>query len=102
MRPEEVADNAVAGQYGPGGSAARRCPVSGRRRASTRIRRPTLMPRSLFMVDNWRWAGVPFYIRTGKALPKRVSEIAIQFRSAPLAVFRNDSGENERDGVRTC
>jgi glucose-6-phosphate 1-dehydrogenase len=35
------------------------------------------------MVDNWRWAGVPFYLRTGKRLPKRVSEIAIEFRRAP-------------------
>ena len=36
-----------------------------------------------FQVDNWRWAGVPFYLRTGKRLPERVSEIAIQFRRAP-------------------
>jgi glucose-6-phosphate 1-dehydrogenase len=40
-----------------------------------------------FFVDNWRWAGVPFYVRTGKRLPKRVTEIAIQFNSAPLAIF---------------
>ena len=40
-----------------------------------------------FFVDNWRWAGVPFFIRTGKRLPKRVTEIAIQFDAAPLAVF---------------
>ena len=46
-----------------------------------------------FLVGNWRWAGVPFYIRTGKSLPKRVTEIAIHFRSAPLAVFRNELGE---------
>jgi glucose-6-phosphate 1-dehydrogenase len=41
-------------------------------------------------IDNWRWAGVPFLLRTGKRLPKRVSEIAIQFRSVPLMLF--DSG----------
>ena len=39
------------------------------------------------MVDNWRWQGVPFYLRTGKRLPKKVSEIAIQFRQVPLAIF---------------
>jgi glucose-6-phosphate 1-dehydrogenase len=39
-------------------------------------------------IDDWRWAGVPFYLRTGKRLPKRVSEIAIQFKSAPLVLFR--------------
>ena len=39
-------------------------------------------------VDNWRWAGVPFYLRTGKRLPKRVSEVAIQFHSAPHLPFQ--------------
>jgi glucose-6-phosphate 1-dehydrogenase len=38
-------------------------------------------------IDNWRWAGVPFYIRTGKRLPKRASEIAIQFRDVPQILF---------------
>jgi glucose-6-phosphate 1-dehydrogenase len=40
-------------------------------------------------IDNWRWAGVPFYLRTGKALAARKTEIAIKFRSAPLALFRD-------------
>src|SRR5215831_12321118 len=40
------------------------------------------------MVDNWRWAGVPFYLRTGKRLRRRNTEIAIQFRNPPLALFR--------------
>ena len=39
------------------------------------------------MIDNWRWQGVPFYLRTGKRLPKKVSEIAIQFRNVPLTIF---------------
>jgi glucose-6-phosphate 1-dehydrogenase len=38
-------------------------------------------------VDNWRWAGVPFYLRTGKCLPERVSEIAVQFKQPPLQFF---------------
>ena len=38
-------------------------------------------------IDSWRWAGVPFYLRTGKALPSRVTEIAVQFKRAPLALF---------------
>jgi glucose-6-phosphate 1-dehydrogenase len=41
------------------------------------------------MIDNWRWAGVPFYLRTGKRMPKRWTEIAIRFRRAPLALFRD-------------
>jgi glucose-6-phosphate 1-dehydrogenase len=44
-----------------------------------------------FGLDNWRWAGVPFYVRTGKRLPKRTTEIAIQFRRPPLEIFRRAS-----------
>jgi len=40
------------------------------------------------LIDNWRWAGVPFYLRTGKRLNKRATEIAIRFKKAPLALFR--------------
>ncbi|MEL6578614.1 MAG: glucose-6-phosphate dehydrogenase [Cyanobacteria bacterium J06621_12] len=40
-------------------------------------------------IDNWRWAGVPFYLRTGKRLPERVSEIAIQFKQPPSLLFRD-------------
>jgi glucose-6-phosphate 1-dehydrogenase len=42
-------------------------------------------------LDSWRWAGVPFYLRTGKRLPKRTTEIAIQFRRPPLEIFRRAS-----------
>jgi len=41
------------------------------------------------MIDNWRWAGVPIYLRTGKALARRHTEVAIQFKQAPLALFRD-------------
>ena len=54
-----------------------------------------------FFIDNWRWAGVPFYLRTGKRLPKRVTEIAIQFRQAPLMLFdsaADDANRAERAG----
>ncbi|MCS6908324.1 MAG: glucose-6-phosphate dehydrogenase [Anaerolineales bacterium] len=46
-------------------------------------------------IDNWRWAGVPFYIRSGKRLPKNVTEIAIQYKQVPLSLFgwRNMAGE---------
>jgi len=43
-----------------------------------------------FFIDNWRWAGVPFYIRTGKMLPTRVTEIVIHFQSTPHHLFAND------------
>ncbi len=43
--------------------------------------------------DNWRWAGVPFYLRTGKRLPKRVTEISIYFKDAPLKIFGKRAGD---------
>jgi glucose-6-phosphate 1-dehydrogenase len=46
------------------------------------------------MIDNWRWAGVPFYLRTGKALGGRRTEIAIKFKSAPFALFRDTPVES--------
>jgi glucose-6-phosphate 1-dehydrogenase len=46
------------------------------------------------MVDSWRWAGVPFYMRTGKALAAKKTEIAIRFKQAPLALFRDTPAEN--------
>ena len=44
-------------------------------------------------VDNWRWAGVPFYLRTGKRLPRKKSEVVVQFKEPPLALFRQASME---------
>jgi glucose-6-phosphate 1-dehydrogenase len=46
-------------------------------------------------IDNWRWAGVPFYIRTGKRTPRRVSEIVVQFRTIPHSIFGRDAGAIE-------
>jgi glucose-6-phosphate 1-dehydrogenase len=43
-------------------------------------------------VDTWRWAGVPFFLRTGKRMPKRVTEIALQFKAPPLLLFGRDTG----------
>ena len=70
----------------------------GARRGSARLPRPsrTSTPASTtetfvalrLQLDNWRWAGVPFYLRTGKRLPKRTTEIAIQFRRPPLEIFK--------------
>jgi glucose-6-phosphate 1-dehydrogenase len=45
-------------------------------------------------IDNWRWAGVPFYVRTGKRLAARNTQVVIQFRRAPLILFRDTSVES--------
>ncbi len=90
MKPEEIAANTVAGQYGPGRIGGEE--IGGfRSEKGVNPDSPTdTFVAATFWVGNWRWSGVPFYIRTGKALPKRVTEIAIHFRSAPLAVFHNE------------
>jgi glucose-6-phosphate 1-dehydrogenase len=95
MKPEEIAENTVAGQYGPGRTGGESVPGFRQEKGVDPDSQTETYAAATFLIGNWRWAGVPFYVRTGKYLPKRVSEIAIQFRSAPLAVFRNDDGENE-------
>ena len=77
----------VRGQYGPG-------LINGQRVPGYR-QEPGVNPQSTtetfaalkLHVDNWRWAGVPFYLRTGKRLPQRWTEIAVQFKQPPLALF---------------
>ncbi|MDZ7723084.1 MAG: glucose-6-phosphate dehydrogenase [candidate division KSB1 bacterium] len=50
-------------------------------------------------LNNWRWAGVPFYLRTGKRLPKRVTEIAIAFRQAPMQIFGKAASETSSNNI---
>jgi glucose-6-phosphate 1-dehydrogenase len=52
-------------------------------------------------VDNWRWAGVPFYLRTGKRLPKRASEIAIYFKEVPRILYNIGSGPSLQQNMLT-
>ena len=96
MSPEEVLANAIRGQYGEGEINGER--VFGYRQeqnVAPNSNTETFVAMKL-MIDNWRWAGVPFYLRTGKRLPKRVTEIAIQFKSAPLTLFRDTPVERLR------
>jgi glucose-6-phosphate 1-dehydrogenase len=85
--PERVDAECVRGQYGPGSIAGK--PVPGYRQEEGVA--PDSATETFAMLtmyfDNWRWAGVPFYIRSGKRMPKRVTEIAIQFRAAPHQLF---------------
>ena len=94
LTPERVLHQAVRGQYGPGWSERQR--VCGYREEDSlppSSNTETYVALELF-VDNWRWAGVPFYLRTGKRLARRTSEIAIQFRRPPLLLFRDTSVEH--------
>lgn len=80
---------AVRGQYTSGWSRGK--PVPGYRDeegASPDSTTPTYAALKL-NIDNWRWKGVPFYLRTGKRMPKKVSEIAIQFKEVPYLMFQS-------------
>jgi glucose-6-phosphate 1-dehydrogenase len=83
MQPEEVPQHAVAGQYD-----------GFRQEPGVDPGSPTdTFAAITFYVDNWRWAGVPFFVRTGKKLAKRTTDIAIQFNSAPLRLFASGDGD---------
>jgi glucose-6-phosphate 1-dehydrogenase len=85
--PERVRLECVRGQYGAGSIGGK--PVPGYREEKDVA--PDSVTETFAAVtmwfDNWRWSGVPFYVRSGKRLAKRVTEIAIQFRAAPHALF---------------
>jgi glucose-6-phosphate 1-dehydrogenase len=93
MTADEVRQNAVPGQYGPARIGGEDAPGFRQEPGVDPNSQTNTYAAVTFFVDNWRWAGVPFYIRTGKRLAKRVSEIAIQFNSAPLHLFNQDSGD---------
>jgi glucose-6-phosphate 1-dehydrogenase len=87
MTREQVAKHTVRGQYGPGKIDGK--PVPGYRQE------PGVNPNSLtetyvaveFHVDNWRWAGVPFYVRAGKRMSRSLTEVAVHFKRTPQALF---------------
>ncbi len=82
-----VAHNTVTGQYTSGFSGDRGVPGYREEEGSNPRSDTETFVALRAEIDNWRWAGVPFYLRTGKRLQKRVSEIVIQFKSAPFNIF---------------
>ena len=94
LSSEEVLTRTVRGQYGPGVEGGQRVP--GYRQEEDvppDSRRETFVAMKL-AIDNWRWADVPFYLRTGKRLAAQTTEIVIQFRRAPFVLFRDTPVEN--------
>jgi glucose-6-phosphate 1-dehydrogenase len=92
LTDETALTDVVRGQYGPGVVDGK--PVPGYRQE------PGVNPQSMtetfvalrLQVDNWRWSGVPIYLRSGKRLPKQMTEIAIRFKQAPHMVFAVENG----------
>jgi glucose-6-phosphate 1-dehydrogenase len=89
--PEDVLSKTARGQYGMGQVDGQDAPAyRGEPNVDPNSRTETFVALKM-MIDNWRWADVPIYLRTGKRLASRSTEIAIQFRRAPLVLFRNTS-----------
>jgi glucose-6-phosphate 1-dehydrogenase len=87
LPPDRVATDTVRGQYGPGSVDGEDVPGY-REEEGVAPDSVTETYVALRMeIDNWRWAGVPFYLRVGKRLPKRVTEIAVQFLAVPHSFF---------------
>ena len=87
MKPEEAAIYSVAGQYGPPESATMTYRDFARKQGVDPNAQTDTYSAVTFYIDNWRWAGIPIYIRSGKHLPKRVTDIAIFFNPAPHSPF---------------
>ena len=83
-------DSAVLGQYGPGEVGGVPVLGYGEEVGNPESRTPTFVAVA-FTIDTWRWQGVPFYLRTGKRLPRRVTEIDVIFRPPPVCLF-DESG----------
>ena len=87
MTPEQVAERTVRGQYGPGEIEGEK--VGGYK--EEKAVKPDSVTETYaaveFRISNWRWSGVPFYVRTGKHLGRNLTEIAVHFKPTPQALF---------------
>ena len=98
---DEIGERTVRGQYGPGFDGGK--PVEGY--LVERGVRPNSVTETYaalkLEIDNWRWADVPFYLRTGKRMPRRVTEIAITFKKVPHLMFKDIGGANPDSNLIT-
>jgi glucose-6-phosphate 1-dehydrogenase len=93
---EAVAQSVVRGQYAPGEIEGKGVPGYRQEPGVSQTSRTETFVAAKLLIENWRWAGVPFYLRTGKRLNKRTTEIVIQFKCAPHMVFRERHIEPNR------
>jgi glucose-6-phosphate 1-dehydrogenase len=91
---EDVLSKTVRGQYGEGIMDGVRVPAYRSEEGVPPDSRTETFVAMRLLIDNWRWAGVPFYLRTGKRLPGRNTHVVIQFRRAPFQLFRETQVEN--------
>jgi glucose-6-phosphate 1-dehydrogenase len=93
---EAVAQAVVRGQYAKGSFNGKTVPGYREEQGVSPQSRTETFVAAKLLIDNWRWANVPFYLRTGKRLAKRSTEIVIQFKRAPHVVFRGREAEPNR------
>jgi glucose-6-phosphate 1-dehydrogenase len=94
--PEEVPEMTVRAQYGPGVIAGEQVPGYVQEEGVPDDSNTETFAALRLFVDNWRWAGVPFYVRTGKRLARKVTEIAITLNPVPHLAFRQDGSVGVR------
>lgn len=91
IRPGLMDEQCIRGQYSAGTAHGKTSPgYLAAKGVSPTSKTETFSALKLF-IDNWRWSGTPFYIRTGKFLPEKVSEVTVRFRSPPLTLFQKSS-----------
>jgi glucose-6-phosphate 1-dehydrogenase len=95
INPENLAEAAVRGQYGPGTVNGLNVPGYREEPGVSPTSNVETFAAMKLIVDNWRWADVPFYIRSGKRLPAKRTEIAIQFKRVPHLFFRETADQIE-------
>jgi glucose-6-phosphate 1-dehydrogenase len=87
MNPEEILKFAVRGQYGDGFLKDSKVPAYRKEENVSPTSNTETFAAMELCVENWRWAGVPFFLRSGKRMPRRSTQIVIQFRKPPLLLF---------------
>jgi glucose-6-phosphate 1-dehydrogenase len=91
LNVQDIKQVAVRSQYGKGIANGKEVPAYREEEEVNPNSQTETFAAIVFHIENWRWANVPFYVRSGKRLPKRVTEVAIQFKHAPLHLFTKDS-----------
>jgi glucose-6-phosphate 1-dehydrogenase len=88
VTPDDVFEATVRGQYGPGKAGGKEVPGYRQEQGVAKDSPTPTYAAVKFCIDNWRWEGVPFYLRSAKRLAKRLTEIVIQFKRPPLLLFK--------------
>jgi glucose-6-phosphate 1-dehydrogenase len=98
---DDLIRNVVRGQYGAGTVLGQPVPAYRNAEGVAPDSTTETFVAMRLNIDNWRWAGVPFYLRTGKSMTRRTTEISIQFKGAPFALFRDTAVDSLTPNVLT-